>query len=64
MLVVWLTAQGIWLFPAYLYEFMNLNTALLYVWLASVVFLIVNLAIARKLVLAYGRVVAKKQQVK
>lgn len=64
MLIIWLTSQGIWLLPAYIYEFMNRKSVLLYVWLASLFFCAVNLAIGWKLIQSYINVDLKKQQVK
>lgn len=40
--IIWLLGQGQWLLPAYLYEFQKWN-CLLWVWIASCVFLLINL---------------------
>lgn len=45
-------AQGLWLFCAYLLEFRGLNT-MVFVWLASLLFLVVNVWLLRRLQSAY-----------
>ena len=45
----WLAGQALWLLPAYLFEFLKWQQALPFVWIASIAFLAINLAIAAKL---------------
>lgn len=66
MLIIWLLAQVIWLVPAYVYEFLHVKGALIYVWMASIVFCCVNLTLARIVCEAYtaSRKYLHHQQVK
>ncbi|KAK6041909.1 hypothetical protein COOONC_20587 [Cooperia oncophora] len=50
---MWFVSQGIWLFFAYLYEFRKWRT-LEFVWVASILFLIVNCYIMAKLTRSYS----------
>lgn len=45
----WLAGQAIWLLPAYLYEFKRWQQSLVFVWMASLAFLAINLRISYKL---------------
>lgn len=49
LVFLWLASQGLWLLPAYLLEFQNLNT-FVYIWLASLVFFSCNVYIVVKII--------------
>ncbi|XP_064611252.1 GPI mannosyltransferase 1-like [Liolophura sinensis] len=50
--VSWFIAQGLWLLPAYYLEFEGQNT-FLYIWMAGILFFLVNIYIAKSVIEAY-----------
>ena len=52
MLATWFIGQGIWLGFAYLFEFQAWNT-LMFVWLASLLFVVINFWILASLIKQY-----------
>ncbi|KAJ8974380.1 hypothetical protein NQ317_001532 [Molorchus minor] len=52
LLTIWFAAQGAWLLPAYLLEFQGENT-FLYIWIQSVSFFCVNIAILGRLIMYF-----------
>ncbi|GAB6020794.1 hypothetical protein CHUAL_003454 [Chamberlinius hualienensis] len=49
---LWVSSQAVWLFAAYAYEFRGANT-LLYVWIASLAFLLSNIFVLRFFKMSY-----------
>ena len=41
--LLWLSGQAFWLFFAYLYQFLKFKNVLFYVWLCSLLFLLINI---------------------
>lgn len=64
LVALWFTGQGLWLLPAYLFEFKGYNT-FLFMWFASLLFLVINVAVMIQLirhhVSAQQDLVAKKK---
>ena len=58
--MVWMAGQVIWLLPAYLYEFKHWEKSLVFVWIASIAFLAINLVIAVKLSPCFHQLNKKK----
>jgi phosphatidylinositol glycan class M len=58
--IQWLAGQAIWLLPAYLYEFKRWHKSLLFVWIASLAFLAINLRISLKLSPRFPQLKEKK----
>ncbi|XP_015605673.1 GPI mannosyltransferase 1 [Cephus cinctus] len=52
LLGIWLIAQGLWLFAAYLLEFKGLNS-FLYIWIAGLLFFMANVKILLDIIVGY-----------
>uniref|UniRef100_A0A0N5AU01 GPI alpha-1,4-mannosyltransferase I, catalytic subunit n=1 Tax=Syphacia muris TaxID=451379 RepID=A0A0N5AU01_9BILA len=61
IILLWISTQGLWLLPAYLFEFQGLNT-FVWMWLASLLFLVVNSCIVVLLCLYHNTVITAQIQ--
>lgn len=52
LISLWFAGQGLWLFFAYLFEFEGYNV-FTYIWIASIVFLLINCYILRRIAQSY-----------
>ena len=41
--MIWSSSQALWLLPAYLYEFIHLQSAFFWIWISSILFLLTNI---------------------
>lgn len=58
---IWILAQGVWLFAAYLLEFKGLNS-FLYIWLAGLLFFIVNIKVLIDVMNSYEPMIVTKNE--
>lgn len=58
----WFSSQLLWLLPAYLYEFQRIESCLFWTWVASLIFLFVNISIIFKISNSFNSVTVCKQE--
>lgn len=62
MFSLWFSSQLLWLLPAYLYEFQRVESCLFWTWIASIIFLFVNISIIFRISNSFNSVTVCKQE--
>lgn len=62
LFTLWFSSQLLWLLPAYLYEFQRIESCLFWTWIASIIFLLVNLFVMIKIAKSFKNVPICKQE--